>query len=589
MHSKEILNIIEIGIIIIGNNRIILNTNNAAGDLLNCHKEHLIGRTLDEVIPGINMDKILDADSNKWQNIAIKGKNLAYKATPVLLKGKPKEIVISLCELSDFRDLFPEKDTAQKLKNQIENLNGFVKKLTAIFDYCFDEIYVTDGKGYTIFVSKACEELYGVKAGDLLGKHVYELEKKGMFSRSVTREVLNRKEQVTMIQTTKRGKKLLVTANPIFNEKGEIDSVVTISRDITELSILKEKLAETEELSAMYLSELEKLKKEQPRQQEIIAQSESINEILEMVKRIARVDSTVLIEGESGVGKGVFASRIHALSKRRDKPFIAVNCGAIPENLMESELFGYEPGAFTGARKSGKKGLFEIAQGGTVFLDEITEIPLNLQVKLLQVIQDKKFRRVGGNKDIDVDIRIIAATNQDIQKLVKEGKFREDLFYRLNVIPLWIPPLRHRRDDIVPLTKHFLKKFNDDYKLKKEISDDALKILVKYDWPGNVRELENLIERLVVTTDGNLIKSFHLPDYVLSSARMSHKDVIVLNICPLKKGIEEVESQLIKKAYENYGNTYKIAEILQVSQSTVVRKIHKYLGKCMNELKKMHS
>lgn len=588
MSSRKILDTIDIGIITVKINGIILTVNKAAEKVLDCKKEHIVGRTLDEVIPGINMDKILDTDSNKWQNIVIKGKNLAYKAAPMLLKGKPKEIVISLCELSDFRDLFPEKDTTQKLKNQIENLNGFVKKLTAIFDYCFDEIYVTDGKGYTIFVSKACEEFYGVKAGDLLGKHVYELEKKGMFSRSVTREVLHKKEQVTMIQTTKKGKKLLVTANPIFNEKGEIDSVVTISRDITELSILKEKLAETEELSAMYLSELEKLKKEQPRQQEIIAQSEPIKEILEMVKRIARVDSTVLIEGESGVGKGVFASRIHALSKRRDKPFIAVNCGAIPENLMESELFGYEPGAFTGARKSGKKGLFEIAQGGTVFLDEITEIPLNLQVKLLQVIQDKKFRRVGGNKDIDVDIRIIAATNQDIQKLVKEGKFREDLFYRLNVIPLWIPPLRHRRDDIVPLAKHFLKKFNDDYRLNKEISDDAQKILVKYDWPGNVRELENLIERLVVTTDGNLIKSFHLPDYVLRSAKMSHKDVIVLNICPLKKGIEEVESQLIKKAYENYGNTYKIAEILQVSQSTVVRKIHKYLGKCTNELKKMH-
>jgi len=580
MFFQEIFENLSQGILFINSKGIITAVNKSAETLLGIKKCNVLDCRIEEVIPENGIIETLKAGKEKLsKKILLNGKTLILESAPLLENEKVKGVVISLQELSHLNKIAGEFKVTQNLKNQIEKLNNLKKRLEAVFDYCFDEIYVTDGQGVTIFVSKACETLYGVKADDLIGKHVYELEKKGMFSPSITLKVLNKKKKVTLIQTTRKGKKLLVTANPIFDKNGEIDSVVTISRDITEMSILKEKLAETEELSAMYLSEIKKLKKEQSHNQKIIAESKKMKEILEMAKRIAKVDSTVLIEGESGVGKGVVASYIHQCSKRFEKPFIVVNCGAIPENLIESELFGYEPGAFTGAKKSGKKGLFEVAQGGTIFLDEISEIPQSLQVKLLHVIQEKKFRRVGGNKDVNVDIRIIAATNQNLQELVHKGKFREDLFYRLNVVPFWLPPLRHRKEDIVPLIKHFLKKYNDEYRLKKQISNKATEVLHTYNWPGNVRELENLIERLVVTTDSSTIETYHLPDYVLSAEKLNLKGVVVLNVCTLKEATEEMESQLIKKAYEKYRNTYKIAEILQVNQSTVVRKIHKYLGK----------
>lgn len=579
MHAGEIFETMDMGLIILDLKGRIVNVNNYAKGMLQLEEEQLLGLSIDQVLPGIDIKKALDVKAcKKWYKLNIGKKSIIYKSHFFYSQGKTKGVAITLYDVMDFTGLVPEAHKEAELLDQIEKLNNFIKKLAQVFDYCFDEIYLTDGQGYTIFVSKACEEFYGVKVEQLIGKHVFELEKQGMFNRSVTREVLQKKKQVNMFQTTKKGKKLLVTANPIFADNGEIESVVTISRDITELSILHDKLAETEELMSMYRSEIEKLKKGQQVKQEIIAQSDQIKEILQMAERIAKVDSTVLIEGESGVGKGVFSSYIHNLSRRSGKPFITVNCGAIPENLLESELFGYESGAFTGARKGGKKGLFEIANGGTVFLDEITEIPLSLQIKLLEVIQEKRFRRVGGNKDITVDVRLIAATNQDIQKLVREGKFREDLFYRLNVVPLWIPPLRYRRDDISPLALHFLKKYNEEYRFKKELSSEALDVINKYEWPGNVRELENLIERLVVTTDSNVIEARHLPEYLFGSRGKHQQDVLVLNICSLKKAVEELESQLIKKAYDNCRNTYKMAEMLGVSQSTVVRKVQKYLG-----------
>jgi len=579
IHFESIIDSVYIGVIVVKEDGVIAFANKLASDLLG---DDLVGCKVNAVFPQIKLQEVFNTGKNKpWHRIDVNNNQLIISIAPSLENNKVSEAVISIQELSNFDAFSSELEAGKKLLNEVKNLNELYRQLTEVFDYCFDEIYVTDGNGVTLFVSKVCEEFYGVKVEDMVGKNVWDLEKQGMFSRSVTSKVLEKKEQVTLLQTTKNGKKLLVTANPIWGENGEIETVVTISRDMTELSNLKDKLAETEELSMVYLTEIEKLRTGKSKNEcNVIAESGQMKEILEMVKRIAKVDSTVLIEGESGVGKGVIAFRIHKLSRRSNKSFMSVNCSAIPENLIESELFGYEEGAFTGASKSGKKGYFEMTDGGTILLDEIGEIPLGLQVKLLQVIQEKKIRRVGGNKDIAVDVRIITATNQDIKKLVREGTFREDLFYRLYVVPLWIPPLRHRREDISPLIEQFLKEFNDQYKLKKQIMQDALDYLNLYDWPGNVRELANLIERLVVTTDSDLIKGYHLPSYVLNSDMTRQNEVTISGICTLKKAIEEAESQLIKRAYEKYGNTYKIAEVLQVNQSTVVRKIHKYLGKC---------
>ncbi|MEC9488043.1 MAG: sigma 54-interacting transcriptional regulator, partial [Halanaerobium sp.] len=302
----------------------------------------------------------------------------------------------------------------------------------------------------------------------------------------------------------------------------------------------------------------------------------AMESVLNLAEKVARVNSTVLLQGESGVGKGVVARIIHDLSAREDGPFVAINCGAIPETLLESELFGYETGAFTGASRKGKPGLIETAEGGTLFLDEITEIPLNLQVKLLQVIQERRLVRIGGVRPIAVDIRVIAATNQDIEMLVREGLFREDLYYRLNVVPIKIPPLRERQEDIIPLINHFLERYNKKYGQEKDLTREAKRALKKYHWPGNCRELENLIERLVVTSEQAVIGLTDLPQNI--KGYMPGNPVEVHRLLPLGEARELVEKLLLEKARAEAesGSTYEMARILSVDQSTVVRKWNKY-------------
>jgi len=290
------------------------------------------------------------------------------------------------------------------------------------------------------------------------------------------------------------------------------------------------------------------------------------------------VDSTVLLVGESGVGKEVFAQAIHEFSQRKNEPFIRVNCGALPESLIESELFGYEKGAFTGADQKGKPGMFEMAHKGSIFLDEITELPYNMQVKLLRVLQEKEIMRVGGTRTIPVDVRIIVATNQNMKELVKNQKFREDLYYRLYVVPIDIPPLRKRIADIIPLAIHFLKEFNRMYGLEKSINRDALHMLEGYSWPGNVRELQNVIERLVVKTRADSIGTQDvIPNLFKEEPIVRENKAVVLDIMPLKEAAEEVENQLISLALKKYGTAARVAKILGVSPATVSRRMQRRL------------
>jgi len=289
-----------------------------------------------------------------------------------------------------------------------------------------------------------------------------------------------------------------------------------------------------------------------------------MREVIDLTIRVARVDSTVLILGDSGVGKEVVAGLLHKAGNRSKHPFIRVNCGAIPENLLESELFGYEGGAFTGAKREGKPGMLELAHKGTLFLDEIAELPPALQVKLLTVIQERVVTRLGGTKPIQVDLRILAATNRNLYSMVEQGLFRADLYYRLNVIPIVIPPLRERKEDIPFLVSHFLQKFNKKHRQVKSIDPGAMDILYHYPWPGNVRELENLVERLVVITPGDIIEARDLPINVLNKGS-SFSDNGSLS-----------EKEIITELYHRLRSTRKVAETLGVNQSTVVRKIKKY-------------
>jgi len=277
--------------------------------------------------------------------------------------------------------------------------------------------------------------------------------------------------------------------------------------------------------------------------------------------------------GESGVGKGVLAKYLHENSKRKDQPFVHINCGAIPANLLESELFGYEAGAFTGAEKRGKIGLIESADKGTLFLDEIAEIPLSLQVKILEVIQEKKFMKVGGKRPIEVDVRIIAATHRDLKQMVKEGKFREDLFYRIHVIPIYLPALRYRQEDCKKLIEHFLQYYNSKFGRNVQLEEEALQILLAYHWPGNVREIENLMERLVVTVEQNRIRVQDLPDYLQENPGSG--EVLAKKIMPLKEAVEQVEKQILTLAWKQYKTSRKIGRALGINQATVLRKMNK--------------
>ncbi len=459
-----------------------------------------------------------------------------------------------------------------ELERKLEKVEGLrEREMEAVIESMFDGLYVTDGQANTLRINQGFERIMGIKAEQCVGKNMKELVAGGVFSRSGTLVALETGTRATISLTSSTGKEALVTSNPIYDEEGNIIMVVTNVRDITELNSLQRRLERVEGLQELYKTELEQMKIESS--QSMIIVSAKMKELLSMVIRIAKVDSTVLIQGESGVGKELIAEIIHSNSKCGQGPFIRVNCGAIPDNLLESELFGYEGGAFTGASKGGKLGLFELAKGGTIFLDEIGDLPLNLQVKLLRVLQDRAVLRVGGTESVPIDCRILAGTNRDLKTMIDQNEFRLDLFYRLNVIPVTIPPLRERREDIPVLINHFLRVFDQKYNLKKQLDTGVYNTLAEYSWPGNVRELENLIERLVVTSINNIITVNDLPINILNDISQPQGGS---ELMPLREALENTERKLLEKAIANYSSSYKIAEVLKINQSTVVRKLKKY-------------
>lgn len=450
--------------------------------------------------------------------------------------------------------------------------------LTRIADYLFYSIYIVDGNGKTLFVNKAFEEQAGVPRALVLGRNVSELEEDGIFSPSAANIVLKEKREVTILQRLINNTECIVTAVPVFDKHNNVEYVVSNTRKINDI---------TNEKIRSYI----KRNQEIPLQGGIVHGSRTTENLLSLLGKIAHVDSTVMLLGESGVGKSMYAKYIHDNSSRKDKRMVEINCGAIPDSLLESELFGYEPGAFTGAQKCPKKGLIEIADQGTLFLDEIGDMPLFLQVKLLHVIQERNLTRIGGAEPIDVNIRIIVATNKNLQELISRGEFREDLYYRLNVIPISIEPLRNRIDDIEPLVQFFLNKYNEKYDRQITLEKGVVNALKRYQWPGNVRELENCIERLVVTSSFDTITMPQLPDYIIYTidARLNPMSNNVVNTPAVASSekrlpekldysvVEDAEKQLIIEAYKKYPSSYKLAAALGISQSSAYKKIKKYI------------
>ncbi|WP_276621269.1 sigma 54-interacting transcriptional regulator [Syntrophomonas wolfei] len=490
------------------------------------------------------------------------GKEVLVTSTPIF--DDQGNIMLVVTNVRDITEL-------NKLEREFKKMVGLrERELDAVFESSYDGLYITDGEANTLRLNEAFERILGVKAEECIGRNMRELVAEGVYSRSGTLLALEKQDQVTITLQAKTGKTALVTSTPIRDEHGNIILVVTNVRDISELNELQEKLGHAEELSRFFQSELQEMKL----RTQCVIHSSKMRELISMVVRIAAVDSTVLIQGESGVGKELVANTIHSNSNRREQPMIKINCGAIPENLLESELFGYEPGAFTGASKQGKVGMFEVADQGILFLDEIGDLPLSLQVKLLRVLQDKEILRVGGTKPIKVDVRIIAGTNYNLKEMVEKKLFRKDLFYRLNVIPITVPPLRERREDIPILANHFLDNFNQKHGMNKKLSGSILAYFMEYDWPGNVRELENLVERLVVTSLNQTITAHDLSAW--SELKPENKSDNEHGIVRLQDALENTERRILENAFSVCKSTYEVARALGISQPTVVRKAAKY-------------
>lgn len=556
----EILDSMHNGVIVVNRAGLIVVLNKAAAEMINYPKEKAMGIRIDIAMPNTQLLNVMETGQVEYnQRMELDNHVIISNRGPI----KKGELIIGAVavfqDISDF----------EALSHQLDTVKTINKELDAIIESLDDGIVVSNNKGFILRANLAYQKMTGITSQEYVGKHVRELVEAGYIRRSVTEMVVERNSKVTIVDI-RNNKELLLSGNPVYNDEGELVRVVTAIRDVTQLNSLKEQLAETEEIKNRYYQELEHLRSQQPFRK-IITNNPEMRQKLDLACHVAHVDSTVLILGESGVGKELIAQLIHRASKRSQQPFIKINCGAIPANLLESEFFGYEPGSFTGALKEGKPGLFELAQGGTLFLDEVGEIPLDLQVKILRVLQDREITKVGGKKGIKLDVRIVAATNRDLHKMVEEKSFREDLYYRLNVVPIILPPLRNRKEDILPLVGEFLAKFNQRYGYQKWVHPDVMDRLLNYDWPGNIRELENTIERLVVTSREECIILENLSGIPATASYPSDQP-----LSSLKRVLESEEKRLILEAYRRLRSTRKAALVLGISQSSLVKKINKY-------------
>ncbi|WP_289116836.1 sigma 54-interacting transcriptional regulator [uncultured Idiomarina sp.] len=444
--------------------------------------------------------------------------------------------------------------------------------LQRVLDAMSDGVYITDGNGITITVNKAYERIAGIPKRALQGMHMSEVVKAGYISRSVSLEVLKERRAVTLTQALTDDHKILASGTPMIDARGRIEYVVTTVRDVTEL--LQAKRAEEQ------LEQLLNVREQYgPAQHDWPAEpfivSPRTQACYELAKRVANSAAKVLLQGETGTGKTLLARTIHQYSRCSNGPFIELNCAAMPESLLEAELFGYVPGAFTGASNKGKTGLLEAANNGTLFLDEIGDLPLSLQAKLLKVIAEKRFLPVGGTEFRQTNFRLISATHRDLKALVEENLFRPDLLYRICVVPIELPALRERTEEIEPLLEHYLCYFNQQYEFDCRWHQSVVERLTRYDWPGNIRELINLVERLVVTSEQALITTAHLPRELIGEQFLGKQGL------SLRHRMDELELRLISEALQVHGTTRAAAQALGIDQSTLVKKQQRLKAKMM--------
>ena len=546
----------------------ILEANQPLGDFLQSNA--LIGESLCALLYQINLSAAVDA--LQTSKPCIPAFFLVEKKSFSLLWAPLEEK--HLCTAEKNQDnlrflLFHE--TA--FPSDIRDNDLLWKEHKVILDSIYDGIWVIDANGMTVHINKALDRIAGIKPKDVVGKHVTVPMREGKFTSCVTLKALEKRKPITMFDDYAGGKRCLNTSTPIFDDSGKIWRVVASIRDISELEVLQAKLSETEREAQHYRKKLAQIDRSTS-SGGLIGSSNSMRICLQQLEKAAKTTASMLILGETGTGKTLAASFVHNKSARSKGPFVSLNCAAIPPSLLETELFGYDKGAFTGASNEGKKGVFELARNGTLFLDEIGELPLSMQAKLLHVLDGYTFRRVGGIKDIKTDVRIMAATNKPLEQLVGSGEFRADLYYRLHILNVTIPPLRERVEDIPELAVYFLDEACGRQETAKHFDNKVLHRFQLHPWPGNVRELKATVEFLAAMTEGHNIKLRHLPPHLAP-----HLDIdepgMPGNKQTLKLAMDKLEAQMIKDALAKTGSTYKAAALLGISQSSVVRKAQK--------------
>lgn len=547
------------GILVVDDRQIIIFANRAVAEVIGASINNLVGRRITEVIPNSLIPKVLESCLPLYgEKIVINNTTVIANYSTIVEAGIVKNVV---CVFQDFSSI-------EHLNQELNSVRQLFLELEAIINSSYDGIFITDGNALVLRLNDAYERISGLKASELIGKTMHQLVKEGYYDQSVTLQVMEQRKNITITQTINRtNKQILVTGNPVFDEQGNLSRIVTNCRDITELNNLQNQLQKTKE---RYEAELSHLRSLQIQDIGIIFRSRLMMQVIELAKKVANVDTTVLITGESGTGKELIAKLIHKQGKGVSKAFIKINCAAIPEQLLESELFGYVGGAFTGANKEGKPGLFELAHNGTLFLDELGEMPLLLQAKLLRAIQEKEVVRVGSTKAIEVNVKIMAATNRNLEKMVREGTFREDLYYRLMVVPIHLPPLRERKEDITLLVKFFVEKLNRRFDFNRRISSQLIDKLTEYSWPGNVRELENIIERMMIISAEDELSVNLLPETIRQQAVLPKRGT------KLKDAVAQTEAYILNETFLEYKSWQKVAEVLGVDRTTIFRKAVKY-------------
>jgi PAS domain S-box-containing protein len=547
------------GIVTIDHQRTVTGFNPAAEELFGLSADRALGRLVTDILPelgGSLLDCLASGRACLANRLITPHGVLVASSTPIQRDGEIVGVVGLVHKAG-------ESALLQSMQTWLD----------AVFESSFDGITITDRNGTIIRYNKAAERVNGTNGDELVGKNLRELLAEGRVDKVLTFDVVRSKRTVSIIQRNRAGRRLLCTGSPVFDAQGEVAFVVTNERDLQELDTLRAELQEMQALARRYAATLPDPERKDVEAAGIVACSAAMQRTLEMALRAAEADSTVLLLGESGVGKGVIAKLLHSHSARRGGPFLRVDCAGIPETLIESELFGYEKGAFTGAKTEGKPGLLELAAGGTVFLDEVAELPSSSQAKVLRFLEEREIVRVGGTAPKHVDARIVAATNKGLEALVAGETFRADLFYRLNTIPIRIPPLRERREDTVPLLGHFLQVFNDRYHRQKTLSPATIDVLCQYDFPGNVRELAHLVERLVVLSEEECIEPGALPDAITGLRGTADFLAGFQEDLPLKDLVERFECYVIDHALKKYGSQRRAAEKLHIDHTTIGRKI----------------